>query len=167
MRLGDILVARGMVSIDDIGQAVVRQQTKGGRLGDNLIALGHLTQEQFEEVLHDTPHSPKTMIGTGIPMPNLMSLLMRTFYVEQLVTTTEFVEALKLPQNIVSALLKDAEDKKYVELVGSGGLGIGADVSYSLTAEGRIIGADALERSQYIGPAPVSLSSSPLSLVSG
>lgn len=159
MRLGDILVARGMVSIDDIGQAVARQQTEGGRLGDNLIALGLLTQEQFEEVIHDTPQSPKTMIGTGIPMANLMTLLMRTFYVEQLKTTAQFVEALKLPQNIVSALLKDAEDKKYVEAAGSGGMGIGAELSYSLTASGRIVGAEALERSHYIGPAPVSLSS--------
>ena len=158
MRLGDILVARGMVSVDDIGQAVTRQQTEGGRLGDNLIALGLLTQEQFEEVIHDTPKSPKTVIGTGIPAQNLMSLLLRTMYVEQLETTSQYVDALKLPQNIVSALLNDATDKKYVEMVGAAGIGIGNDSSYSLTTEGRALGADALERSQYIGPAPVSLS---------
>ena len=159
MRLGDILVARGMVSVNGVEQAIARQQTEGGRLGDNLIALGLLTQEQFEEVIHDTPQSPKTMIGTGIATANLMTLLLRTMYVEQLKTTSQYVEALKLPQNIVTALLKEAADKKYVESSGSGGIGIGLDLNYSLTSEGRIMGADALERSQYIGPAPVSLSS--------
>ena len=40
MRLGDILVARGMVTVAQVEEALTRQTAEGGRLGDNLVALG-------------------------------------------------------------------------------------------------------------------------------
>ena len=46
MQLGDILVGRGLVTAADIEAALARQLTEGGRLGDNLIAMGLLTAEQ-------------------------------------------------------------------------------------------------------------------------
>jgi hypothetical protein len=43
MSLGGLLVGRGLVTLDDIDVALERQRAEGGRLGDNLIALGLLT----------------------------------------------------------------------------------------------------------------------------
>jgi hypothetical protein len=45
MQLGDILVGRGLVDAADIEAALARQLTEGGRLGDNLIAMGLLTAD--------------------------------------------------------------------------------------------------------------------------
>jgi len=47
MRLGEILLRRGLVTDADIEAALALQRSEGGRLGDNLIALGRLTAEQL------------------------------------------------------------------------------------------------------------------------
>ena len=46
MLLGDLLVANGVVSKEDIRKAIERQKTAGGLLGENLIALEAVTAEQ-------------------------------------------------------------------------------------------------------------------------
>ena len=38
MKLGNILVAKGLVSVDDINRAIEHQNQNGGRLGDSIIA---------------------------------------------------------------------------------------------------------------------------------
>ena len=50
MLLGDILVARGLVTQDDVSGAFIRQKRHGGRLGDNLVELGVVTHEQISEM---------------------------------------------------------------------------------------------------------------------
>ncbi len=44
MRLGEILVGGGFVGVADVAAAIARQKVEGGRLGENLIALGLLQQ---------------------------------------------------------------------------------------------------------------------------
>jgi len=39
--IGDIILAHGLATQADIAAALERQKTEGGRLGDNLIALGN------------------------------------------------------------------------------------------------------------------------------
>ena len=73
MRLGEILLARSLVSAADIEEAMRRQKVKGGRLGDNLISLGVITQEQLEAVMHETPKAPKSLAETGLPLSILWS----------------------------------------------------------------------------------------------
>ena len=57
MQLGDILIGRGLVSAADIEAALARQLTEGGRLGDNLIAMGLLTAEQLATVITSKRHA--------------------------------------------------------------------------------------------------------------
>ena len=101
MRLGDILVARGLVTVEQVDEAVTRQIAEGGRLGDNLVALGILTIEQLEDVMHETPRSPKTLMGTGVSLATLQNLLMKFIYVEQIDTTSTMADSMSLPMNIV------------------------------------------------------------------
>src|SRR5215831_13640358 len=61
MSLGGLLVGRGLITRSDLDAALGRQRTEGGRLGDNLIALGLLTTEELESVIHSTPPIPTTM----------------------------------------------------------------------------------------------------------
>ena len=49
MLLGDVLVAHGYVRREDVSEAMERQVRVGGRLGENLLALGHLTPEHLEQ----------------------------------------------------------------------------------------------------------------------
>ena len=67
MSLGGLLVGRGLVTLDNIDAALERQKAEGGRLGDNLIALGLLTAEQLLSVIHSTP--PRGTKGRAFRSP--------------------------------------------------------------------------------------------------
>ena len=161
MRLGEILVARGLVSMEDIEQAIVRQREEGGRLGDNLVALGLLTAEQFNDVIHETPRSPQGIEETGILSNNLLGLMIKFMYLEQRETPAQLVDALKLPFAIVRELMDDARKKNLVQAMGSGkakGAAAILETRYNLTERGNAHANEALARNLYIGPAPVPLS---------
>ncbi len=51
MRLGQALLLRGLVTLDQLEAATVRQVTLGGRLGTNLVELGFLKDQDLRETL--------------------------------------------------------------------------------------------------------------------
>jgi energy-coupling factor transporter ATP-binding protein EcfA2 len=158
MNIGSILMAKGLVSADDIARAGNHQAKNGGRLGDSIVALGILTREQIDEVLADAPQMPMTAAGTGVDPVLLLELLVKGMYAENLETSSQLVEALKLSSTIVNQLLQEARERKLVEaLAATGGAGSKGEMRLSLTRAGREWAADALKRGQYFGPAPVSL----------
>ncbi len=61
MLLGDILVAKGLVTKDDIERELAHQRENGGRFGDCLAALGVITSEQIELVINETPEAPRNL----------------------------------------------------------------------------------------------------------
>jgi hypothetical protein len=157
MLLGDILTAKGLVGRDDIDRAIERQKQSGGRLGDNLVALGAITQEQLDAVLQSAPVSPNTVEETGIDVADLLRLMVKTMYAENLETPGRIAESLKLPFQVVGRLLDEAKARKLTEpLTSVGGGGVGG-ARFTLTSAGRTFALDALEQSQYTGAAPVSL----------
>jgi hypothetical protein len=50
-RLGELLVAAGLVTADQVEQALRAQVVWGGRLGTNLVELGHLTLDDLAKTL--------------------------------------------------------------------------------------------------------------------
>ena len=158
MKLGNILVAKGLVSADDINRAIEHQNSNGGRLGDSIIALGLLTKEQIDKVLDDAPQAPVSVADTGIDPVFLLELAIKGMYSENLETASQIAEALKVSSTIVNNLLQEAKDRKLVESLSSTGIGGSmAEMRLALTRAGRDWAADAMKRGQYFGPAPVSL----------
>src|SRR5580704_4929239 len=82
MRVGDILVERGLVDSADIETALVRQLAEGGRLGDNLIGMGLLTADQLAEALNSAPAIPSSLAEIGIPQRSLLNLLLKFMHVD-------------------------------------------------------------------------------------
>ncbi len=119
MRLGEIVVAKGLVSAEAVEQAAERQKAEGGRLGENLVALGMLSAEQLEDIIHETPRSPKTVAGTGVPQGLLSSLMLKMMYVEQRESPARLAERMRLPYNVIKTLLDDGVKKKYLQSMGS------------------------------------------------
>lgn len=165
MQMSKLLIARGLINVNDVAKALERQQTEGGRLDDSLVALNLITQEQLDEVNVFKPASPMSIEESGISQSNLMPLLLKFMYVEQRDTPAELMDGLKLTYNIVKALLDDAVEMKWLEMLGSGtsggtgGVGGVAKMRYALTSRGRDIAAEAQNQNHYVGPAPVSLES--------
>ena len=163
MQLAEFLMARGHVSLEDAARAAAHQAEHGGRIDDSLTALGLITEEQIAEATGYVPKAPKTVEGTGLPPTSLMPLLLKFVYVEQRETPADFMDALKLPYNIVKSLLDDLVEMKLLQSLGSGtaggtgGVGGLAGMRYGLTERGRDSASEAMRRCRYIGPAPVAL----------
>ena len=48
MRLGDLLVRVKLITEEDVAKALARQAERGGRLGDNLVAIGAIAREALD-----------------------------------------------------------------------------------------------------------------------
>ncbi|HEX3891963.1 MAG TPA: hypothetical protein VHW46_05280 [Terracidiphilus sp.] len=140
-----------------MAKALVRLTEHGGRLGDNLVAIGALTQERLNTFLHRIPSEPADIKATGIDEVDLMGLLLKLMYRDRLETTRQFVEAIKLPYHIVHDLIRMAVERQLLQTLGSRYSDNPIDLSYTFTEEGRRWTLDALNRLRYTGPAPVTL----------
>ncbi len=158
MKIGNILVAKGLATVADINRAAEHQLVNGGRLGDSIVALGILTHEQIEKILNEAPLAPSNVSDIGVDPASLLELAMKGMYSENLETASQIAESLKLSTNIINQLLIDAKERKLVEAVASStSAGTMAEQRLVLTRGGRDWAADAIKRCQYFGPAPVSL----------
>lgn len=159
MSFGDILVAKGLASPEQIVRALDHQKTNGGRIGESLVALGVVTQEQVTQVIGEVPPAPRSVEDTGIDPVFLLQLMLKGMFLERMEVPSQLAEVLKLSVGIINKLLQDAKDRKLVETLGAaiGGGGAIPEMRHALTKAGREWTQEAIENSQYFGPAPVSL----------
>ena len=156
MRLGEILVGRGLVTDAEIEAAMARQRIAGGRLGENLTALGYITEEQLESVINSAPATPAGLSETGIAPRSLLNLMIKFMHVEGVETVLDLAERMKLPRLIVQQLMDEATQLRFVQALGAAG-SLALSIRFALSEQGRTEAKEALEISQYLGPAPVSL----------
>jgi energy-coupling factor transporter ATP-binding protein EcfA2 len=160
MQLGNILVAKGLLTTENINQAIEHQRINGGRIGDSIIALGMLTKEQIDKVLDDSPQAPINVNDTGVDPILLLELAIKGMYTENLETASQLAESMKLSSAIVNQVMQEGKERKLVESLAAssaGGAAPSAEMRMALTRAGREWAIDALTRGQYFGPAPVSL----------
>src|SRR5271166_472898 len=158
MNLGELLVGRGLVTRADIDAALERQLVEGGRLGENLIALGLLTPDQLSSVIHSTPVTPSTVSETAISQRNLLDLLLKFLHLGSCETVAELADRMKLPHRVIQQLLDDAAHQRFVQALGSGRTGLASSsIRYSLSDQGRTAAKGAADQNLYLGPAPVCL----------
>jgi hypothetical protein len=150
---------RGLVRSADITTAIERQRLRGGRLGENLIALGLITTEQLYAVMDETPVMPRTVAETGLPRGILLGLVLKFMRVGACETVPDLARATHLTHTVVQEIIDDASAQKLVHVLGSINSGIVRYIRYALSDQGRVAAAEAMEQSQYMGPAPVSLAS--------
>ncbi|MBL4741139.1 MAG: hypothetical protein JKY12_09090 [Sneathiella sp.] len=159
MLIGDLLLAHGLVTFADIELAVHRQKENGGRLGENLVALGVLTKDQVEKVIYEAPQASKTIEDTGVQSANLLRILFKAIYTNSLETASEFSATIKLPVPVINRLVQLAADRKFIEALGSSDQSGFSENRYVLTEAGKRFAIESLAQNQYVGPAPVSLKS--------
>jgi hypothetical protein len=155
--LGDLLIRAKLVTEQDVAKALERLAVQGGRLGDNLVALGAISQDVLDKFLHRTPREPADIAATGLDEADLLSLLLKLIYVGRLQTVRQFSDAIKLPYNIVLELVQKAVDRQLLQNLGSRHSDSLIDLAYTFTDEGRRFVQDALQRLHYTGPAPVTI----------
>lgn len=102
------------------------------------------------------PPPVHSLQDTGIPVLWLQDLALKILYFRGYMTGHDLAKAMALPyMGVVGDLLEDLKREKLVEIRGTrGGVGPSA-YEYGLTSLGIQRAREALERSQYAGPAPV------------
>jgi hypothetical protein len=157
MKLGDLLVRAKLVTEQDVSGALARSREHGGRLGENLLATGAITQPVLETFLRRIPEEPGSLRATGIDENDLLSLLIKLIQVGRLSSVREYVNAIKLPLHVVTELASMAVDRRMLSALGTRNSDSLLDMSYALTEEGHRFAIRSLETSAYVGPAPVTM----------
>ncbi|MBW8268239.1 ATP-binding protein [Caldovatus aquaticus] len=158
MLLGELLVANGLATAQDVAEALHRQRLQGGRLGDILVAMGKITERDLLRVLHAVPAAPLSIEETGLGLNDLLNLMTKAMHGGSVDTAAKLAEVLKLSQRVVQQLLEEANAAKLIEALGVVKTLTGAHPRYGLSARGREWAQQAFEQNSYVGPAPVPLS---------
>ncbi|WP_376788506.1 ATP-binding protein [Thermoflexus sp.] len=104
------------------------------------------------------PPVPRALEETGLSLAFLADLSLKILYNAGYLTGGQLAERLRLPYTGVTEVILDfLKREQLVEVQGARGVGEQA-YQYALTARGRDRAREALDRSQYAGPAPVPLS---------
>ncbi len=69
LRLGDFLLKEGIITASQLEQAVTTQRREGGRLGEVLIKIGAVKEEQVLAALCKQLNMPYFSLGTGMLKP--------------------------------------------------------------------------------------------------
>jgi len=103
-----------------------------------------------------TPPQINSLEDTGLSPLWLQDLILKVLYFRGYLTGFKISEEITLPfAGVTDQLLTTLKQEKLIEVKSSqGGLGEGA-YTYGITGAGIIRAREALERSQYAGPAPV------------
>jgi predicted ATPase with chaperone activity len=107
--------------------------------------------------LRFTPSAVSRVEDTGLTQLWLQDLALKILYFQGYLTGFSVAEAIALPfAGIVDQILEALKREKFVEVKTQVGFGEGS-YQYAITGAGIARAREALERSQYAGPAPVPL----------
>src|SRR6266545_2792329 len=103
-----------------------------------------------------TPRQPETIDVTGLNRTFLHEHMLRIIYNKSRVTGMELSDEMKLPYGILDVLLKELRGQEMIDIAGQRGYG---DINYEyiLTPRGIQGASDALLKTMYSGPCPVTL----------
>src|SRR5512139_1899378 len=103
------------------------------------------------------PPAPRSIDDTGLHLLFLADLALKLLYNVGSLTGLQVADRMKLPfTSCIDQVLEYLKREQLVEVKGSGGFGEQA-YQYTIATKGREKAQEAMERSQYAGPAPVPL----------
>jgi len=109
-----------------------------------------------DQPLVEAPPTPATLEGTGLAEEAIDDLLIKTLYVHGVKTGRELTESVALPFEIADQRLLLLQQRRFVAVSGTTGPNRGS-YRFDLTDAGRERAREAMQASQYVGPAPVPL----------
>jgi len=159
LRLGELLVLRDLLSVEDLTVCLERQRRLGGRLDDLLLASGLITQETLDALSQTAPLMPRSVADTGVSRNNLLALVLKFLRFEGCELISELSARIKLQRSVVQELVDIGVAQELIFALGSVTVGAIQYTRYGLSDKGKVAALDAIEQCQYLGPAPISLAS--------
>ncbi|HEY6872708.1 MAG TPA: ATPase [Geobacteraceae bacterium] len=154
--LGHRLLNEGIITQKQLDLAVERQKLHGGRLGENLIALGFVTERDIDFIFKIHPPVPQTVEETGLELSFIADLVLKhTLFMGEF-KMAELCDRVKLSLSVIDKALELLKRDRYVEVKGGTGY-TSATYTFKITEAGKIYGTELLQLCRYVGPAPVTL----------
>jgi hypothetical protein len=148
-------MARDLISEDQAAEAEKHQKTHGGSFLRSLVSLGFVSREDLDLVLGEVPPTPHSVEETGLDQQFLLNLILKSMYVTGIETDVGIADYVKLSPFVVDPIIQDGRQKRLIEILGTDSEN--GHFRFALTDLGRQWAGDALQQSQYTGPAPVTL----------
>ncbi|MFN3232904.1 MAG: ATPase [Alphaproteobacteria bacterium] len=158
MALGTELMDAGLIERDQLDTALEEQDLSGLPLGECLLAVGAISTDQLDRFFSYSVPPLASLRDTGLETAFMLDLLVKIMFVYGHESKASICEEIKLPFPVVEELMELARERRLIEALGSSGdATLIADIRYGLSDIGRETAQRALQRSQYAGPAPVTL----------
>lgn len=155
--IGELLVREGIISMAQLNKALSHQKQHGGRLGDSLVLLGYISPAELQQFFNAVPSAPLKLDQTGLSGIFLTDLLLKIAYFDGgTYSLGSMSKNICLPMGIVDELTESARSDGLVSVRSAAGYNRATHV-FELTGQGRQRADEALQQSQYAGPAPVTL----------
>lgn len=154
--LGQRLLNEGIVTRKQLDIAVERQKLHGGRLGENLSALGFITDRDIDFVFKIHPPIPQTVEETGLDLSFIAELVLKHALFMGEFRMTDVAERVKLSLSVIDRALEMLKRDRYVEVKGGTGY-TSTTYTFKVTEAGKSYGTELLQLCRYVGPAPVTL----------
>ena len=106
---------------------------------------------------HSPPSAPTSIEEAGIGRRMLLDLVLKHMHVQGLETIAALAARIRLPAALVGDAVDEARELALIQTLGGRGHGLAGELRYDLTDKGHDRAVEALDRSRYIGPAPVPL----------
>lgn len=155
--IGELLVREGIISMAQLNKALTNQKQHGGRLGDSLVALECISPVELKQFFNAIPPVPLKINQTGLSGTLLTDLLLKIAYFDGgIYSLGPMSKSMCLTMGVVDELTESARSDGLVAIKSAAGYNRATHV-FELTGQGRQRAGEALEQSQYAGPAPVPL----------
>ncbi len=104
-----------------------------------------------------SPPVMRSIDDTGLNLLTIADLVIKVLYFSGFMTGHKIADFVKLPYTgVIDGVMEFLKREKYVEVKGAGGVGEAA-YQYMISAKGSEKAREAMERSLYAGPCPVTL----------
>src|SRR5512140_3750600 len=99
--LGHRLIKEEIITEPQVHLALERQKHHGGRLGENLIALGFITEKDIELVFSTKPPPPETLEATGLDLEFIADLVLKHSLFMGEFKMADLSDRVKLPFSVI------------------------------------------------------------------
>jgi predicted ATPase with chaperone activity len=152
--IGQQLITGNTITEKQLKKALDRQRLHGGRLGENLVAMGFITEEDLVSFFNPVPREPKEIKETGLTEVYINELMLKHAIDMTEFTIRDMVQATGLNSAVINQCVATLRLDRLIEVIGA------ADVSnltyrFRLTDTGRKKAFNLKDICRYTGPAPV------------
>jgi len=154
--IGGRLIAEGLITKEQLETALERQKSQGGRLGEDLVALGFIKADKLATFFKKIPQEPKSLAETGLDSSFVFELVLKHLYFMGNFTLNALAETIKLPIHILDGVVQNMRKEKLCEVKGGTGYET-TTYQFTVTELGRGRAQEALELCSYVGAAPVTI----------